>query len=376
MKQQNIDVSDIKMPDGLPAFSFYPDDGTYEIAVSLFKACNLKCSFCFEQHDGRPDKSYILSLPDKIVLAVESDVRKNHPTVLYVRVWGGELFFDAMPNEIFGVYDAFETALYEKLLDAFPFVKDVYFTWSTNGVFSKAERIEKLLESTDAKICFSYDPCGRFRTEIEKAACIRNIWRFYRSGRLGGISMTLTRNNIHACIDGEAGEFVKMARKIPIDLNAYIANKGYEVFLPTAKEVGDFYVWCVEKGLTNVSVIHDALHNMQDDDRVRRRCRCKLRTVFLPDGSHTHDCVNECSNLPAERFYGEYAEQRMESNVTEIKNTLGILKAGCLYCQRFSYCPAPCWASLIFDETKTGTCPYERMFRAIEEEQNAERRSH
>lgn len=371
--QENIDVSNVFMPEELPAFSFYPNDGTYEIAVSLFRACNLKCEFCFEDHGGMPDKEYILSLPDRIVPAVESDIEAARPSVLYVRVWGGELFFDAMPDEMFSVYDEFETLLYTKLRREFPFAREVFFTWSTNGVFDKVRRVEQLLESTDAKICFSYDPCGRFYTEEARQKCIRNLWHFRKIGRLGGISMTTTRDNIRACIEGRAEEFVEMAKKMPIDLNAYIPNKGYERFLPTAKEIGDFYIWCVKEGLTNVSVLHDAVSNQKAGADIRRRCRCKLRTVFLPDGSHTHDCVKECSNLPAERFYGKYAGKRQEANVTEIKNALGIMKAGCLYCQRYEYCPAPCWTALIFDGTETGECPYERMFRAMEEENHAER---
>lgn len=362
-----VDIEHIIMPDNISKINFYQNDGTYEIACSLFETCNLNCRFCFETHKEKIDIKRILDLPKKIIDAVNSDIVFYHSNKIIIRVWGGELFYDAIPDKMIDVYYIFATTLKNMLQKKFPNTS-ILFSWGSNGVFKKRDRVLHLLKNTHSSICFSYDPCDRFDTLEEEQLCLDSINFFHEHRVLNGISMTETKRNINACIHEKAKTFKDLARKYKIDLNAYIANSGYEAFLPTTKKLSDFYVWCAKNKLYNISVLQDIINNKNKLNNgctdIERRCRCKLRTVFSPDGRWTHNCVKECSDLPLEQFYGMHKPN--EDNVSEVKSTLGISKSGCLYCRYYSYCPSLCWTAVLFCKEKD-VCPYKKMIEILED---------
>lgn len=368
MPNKFVDISQINMPEQISKIDFYQNDGTYEVACSLFGVCNLNCHFCFESHTSKIDIEHILKMPQKIADTIKSDILFHHIDRIIVRIWGGELFFDAIPDEMFSVYLKFAQKLSSIIKNLFSDI-DISFAWSSNGVFTKRDRVLKLLKQTHAIICFSYDPYDRFRTVECEQECLNTIEYFHEANMLGGISMTETKKNINACVSGAAKTFEELAQKYSIDLNAYIPNTGYEEFLPSTKELSDFYVWCARKKLYKISILQDVIANKKrlkyNDTNIQRRCRCKLRTVFFPNGTWTHNCVKECSNLPLKCFYGSF--QPDESNVTEIKNTLGLMKSGCLYCPYYYYCPSLCWTVVLFSKEKE-VCPYKRMLKILEED--------
>jgi hypothetical protein len=71
-------------------------------------------------------------------------------------------------------------------------------------------------------------------------------------------------------------------------------------------------------------------------------------------------------------FYGEYEEATDEDNVTEVKNTLGLKKRGCLACKHYENCTMTCWISIIFNGYQTKECPLSRIYDYITEEQIAD----
>ena len=101
-----IDISDVDMPEYLLKIPFYLEPTYYEMSYSLFEACNLHCKFCFEGHrDNSVDILKIKAAPFNIFKEVDLDLQKyKNVTKVDIRIWGGELFFDALSDEFFDAY--------------------------------------------------------------------------------------------------------------------------------------------------------------------------------------------------------------------------------------------------------------------------------
>ena len=155
--QKLLDISDIDMPPELPKIPFYLEPESYEIACSLFEACNLKCKFCFEGHrNNKIDIEYIRQMPYNVMEAVRKDFKK------YTNIKD-----DGLSDSIFDEYYNYVKNFQLLFREEFPNVK-LKFSWLSNGVFSKWERVKKLLIDTNSTIGFSYDPSGRFSSDKQK----------------------------------------------------------------------------------------------------------------------------------------------------------------------------------------------------------------
>lgn len=147
---------------------FYDIEGNeeYEIACMMFENCNLNCKFCFETHMNKKiDLNYFKEIP----FIIEENFKKEYdryPSLkrVYIMMWGGELFYDALSDEVFAAYYDFVTSTRNLFELKFPRV-EILFSWLTNGVFTKRKRVEDLVKFSKGIINFSYDPINRFSTE-------------------------------------------------------------------------------------------------------------------------------------------------------------------------------------------------------------------
>lgn len=365
-REEYIDISDVKMPEGLPKINFYKKPKYFEIAVPLFERCNLHCSFCFEAHeDNRIDYEKILAMPKKIIEQTKKQILACGTNQILLRLWGGELFFDALPDDIFGLYRDF-LRLFEMEVERELPGKKIDVTYLSNGVFTKYGRVDRLLDDTNGRIAFSYDPEGRFNTVEQKTTWLKTLRHF--KDRTRYISITLTKQSIDAYLAGDEF-FDQIPDDISIDINYYTANPNWKKHMPTDDDIFRFYKWCVDHKRYNVRVMDNIFRYLIPGERdyVERYCDCK-QAVQFQDGQAIRDCARRASTLSHNLFYGGFEKDVTEDNVTEVKNVLGLQKRGCLTCEHYEHCTMPCWVAIMFQGYKTVNCPLKRIYTYIKPE--------
>lgn len=362
-----LDISNIDMPNDLPKIQFYKDPSSYEIACSLFEACNLKCKFCFEGHrNNKIDIDYIRQIPFNVMDAIRKDfkVYKNIKDV-NIRLWGGELFFDGLKDEIFDEYRLFVDTFNNMFKKEFPNIV-LKYSWLTNGVFTKWERVKDILDYSNGTIGFSYDPSGRFSTQKQKELMIENVKRFYNMGYFNCLSITLTKKTIEEYVSGNSDiKALELGERY--DINFYTANPNWKELIPTDEDMFKFFKWGLDNDLFYINVISQLVNSVINEGKYIPQHYCDCKTcVQYSNGCATVDCVKRASILPREMFYGKYTDIITEENVSDIKLSMGMIKRGCLTCEYYNRCQMPCWVSVIFEGYKPTECPYKQAHKYIE----------
>lgn len=368
MTSQLLDISNIDMPQELPKIPFYKDPDSYEIACSLFEACNLKCKFCFEGHrNNRIDIDYIRQIPYNVMEAVRKDF-KQYPNIkdVNIRLWGGELFFDGLPDSLFDEYKRFVDTFNGLFKAEFPNTI-LKYSWLTNGVFTKWERVKDILDYSQGTIGFSYDPSGRFSTEKQKELMIQNVQRFHEMKCFNCLSITLTKKTIEEYVSGKS-DLDRLNFGERYDINFYTANPNWKELLPDDDDLFKFFKWGLDNDLYYINVISNLVNTTINEGIYIPQHYCDCKTcVQYSNGKATVDCVKRASVLPPEMFYGKYAPIITEENVSDIKLSLGMMKRGCLTCEYYKTCQMPCWVSVVFEGFKPTNCPYKRAHEYIAE---------
>lgn len=366
IKDEFIDISNVNMPKGLPKIDFYKKPSYFEVAVPLFERCNLHCSFCFEKHINNDiDYDKILAMPKLVISQIKQQVLDCETNQILLRLWGGEVFFDELPDEIFDIYREF-IRLFKAEVDRELPGKGIDITYLSNGVFTKYDRVEKLLKDTNGMIAFSYDPKDRFNTREQKETWLKTLRHFQSITKY--ISITLTKQSISAYIAGDEF-FEQIPSNISVDINYYTANPNWKKHMPTDEDIFSFYKWCVDNQKFNVRVMDNIYRYLIPSEKkyVERYCDCK-QAVQFQEGKCIRDCASRASSLERQMFYGAYADEINESNVTEAKNTLGLQKRGCFACEHFEHCTMPCWVAIMFEGYKTTNCPLKMIYKYIPKE--------
>lgn len=365
-ERKYINIDDVTIPKELFKVDFYEQSEYIELAIPLFERCNLNCKFCFEDHiSSKIDYEEIRNIPYKIIDQLEKEIQKLNPKEILLRLWGGELFFDTLPDEIFDVYrkliNNFKQVMQERHLS-----QKIDINFLSNGVFTKYDRVDSLLKDTGASISFSYDPIDRFSSESQKDIWLNTLTHYKNKTRY--VSITLTEQSIDKYIEGDT-YFDKIPEYIGIDVNYYTANPNWRDLLPGDDDFYRFFKWGIENKKYNIRVIGSLLKYMIPEEKVfvERYCDCKFALQYQ-NGTCIKDCSKRASTLDRSKFYGKYTSDIDEDNVTEAKSTLGLLKRGCLECAHYDYCHMTCWIALLFDEYKVTKCPFARAYDYISNE--------
>ena len=111
--------------------------------------------------------------------------------------WGGEVFFDGVPDRVFAAYYQIIDQITNDFETQHPNIK-LHFHWLSNGVFTKRDRVEQLLQTYHdiSTIGFSYDPVNRFSSELQRNSMIDNALYFKKLGFCDTVSITFTKPNI------------------------------------------------------------------------------------------------------------------------------------------------------------------------------------
>ena len=365
-----LNISDVVMNSSLPKIDFNVDDGEYELAVSLLDYCNMRCDFCFQSHnmkkfDFHKLKHDIDKLPEKIYNIMLPEIIEYNIHTINLKLWGGELFDQNYPPKIYKVYELF----YSRLVNLFKYNSgiEVKALWLTNGCFINYEYAYKLIKKTHGQIAMSFDPVGRFKTQKQLNSWIESFMFFYNKPDIRKIvvSITPTKKNISEYPKCDIFKNIIHLRKVEIDISYYTASKNYLEDMPDDEDMYNFYKFLVDNKVYNCKVLADIMNVFINDAEHPMYCNCK-KAMQVCNGIGTKNCARRTSFIPSKDFYGEYDDVVDEQNCAEYKNTLGILKRGCLYCKWYSVCQKTCWISIIFKEYKADNCPLKRIYEYIE----------
>lgn len=366
-----ISLKDMAFPKGCPKVEFYREPEYCEIVLYLFEKCNLRCEFCFQDHEhAQVNETYIKSLPHA-AFALMSKELKAHPTIksFDIRMLGGEIFSDDLPDSLLELYGEVVEQIRAEMKTYFPDV-NVDFICTTNGVWTNRERIKNFLEKYSFKkiISISIDFVGRYKNDKIKQTAYETMKYFGEAEFFVRAGVVLTKRNI-AYILEHADEFKDLIRKYKAEqivFNYYSPNEQWELDLPSDEDLWNIYKFCIDERMFNVSTIFYLVEAYRQKTFFTKTCECKFIPT-LTQTSCTKDCVATASPLPRERFYGKYTNEVTEENVSDVKASLGIVKRGCLGCDHYEYCPQPCWCMVIFDGYKATNCPMKRSFNYIKE---------
>ena len=344
---------------------FYKKTNCYEIACMMFENCNLKCKFCFENHINKTiDTDYIRNIPDIIDkhFTHEYEKYKDQIQTVYIMLWGGEVFYDALSDEVFDSYYDFVDKTNELFATKFSTVK-VQFSWLTNGVFKRIDRVLDIVMYSKGIINFSYDPVNRFSTERQRDLMANNA-KLFKSFCGDKVSITLTKDSIKGFIEKDYLLKVFNDLGYNLDVNYYIANPNWKDLLATDDEIASFFIWAINNKLYNMKVLEKIFRSYLGQ-RQSPYCNC-LWCSQITHGEWSIDCAKCSSVLPASDFYGRYVDEMTEENTNQIKASLGIMKRGCLYCKYYNICQYPCWISIVFHGFKSENCFYKQIYEYLD----------
>lgn len=348
---------------------FYKKLNKYEISCVLFERCNLKCKFCFEQTKSTViNIDYIRSLPHLIINNLNRVIKQDQLSIdkINIMFWGGEVFMDGLSDEMFIIYQQLMDDI-EHIVHTHHPTMDITFSWLSNGVFAKSQRVVDLLTKTAHKcvLGFSYDPVDRFSSLKQQQMMFDNAKLFAKLGILERVSITLTKPNIEAFISDMSSLLLFQTLGVNIDINYYIANPNWQSQLPGDHLITSFFEACIANKLYNVIVLEKIFWMFINTD-VEKHCDCH-QCSQITNGHWSVDCAKRSSSLPSEDFYGnEVAKTINETNTNQIKASLGILKRGCLLCEYHDRCQMPCWISILFNQYQCTSCPYYSIAKMIE----------
>lgn len=375
MTEKIISLKDMKFPKGCPKVEFYREPRYCEIVLYLFTKCNLRCEFCFQDHNVKNyiDEEYFNTLADRAFHLMEDEM-KAHPTIksFDIRMLGGEIFSDDIPDSVLERYGVIVTDIRNKMSKNYPDV-NVDFIVTTNGVFKKRDRIINFLNKYSFKkiISVSIDFVGRYPTDEVKQTAYDTMKYLADNGFFARAGVVLTKRNINYIMNHKK-EFQELVTKYGADqiiFNYYSPNEQWELDLPSDEDLWNIYKFCFEERIYQASTCFYLLEAYKQQQFFTKTCECKFIPTIAPKMlcNSTKDCVQTTSPMMRERFYGKYTSEITEENVSDVKASLGIVKRGCLGCEHYEYCPQPCWCMIIFDGYKVTNCPMKQSFKYIKE---------
>ena len=326
-----------------------------EVEVSFFQICNLKCAFCWQDHN---DPTGVQSIREKANTVTEYINKSDHlKDSINITMTGGELFQDDMADIIFDDLEYFITSvaknnktLVNKSL-SFTLISSLFFEEKT--LIKVKSFLDKLKA---AKINFavatSWDPIGRptknFSHNLESL-----------SEYVKGITTVMTAQSIKKIMSGTS-DFDYYNLQYGIEFDYYVPTATAQHMMPSDIELRDFFIYLATQ-YPETSIIRA----WRESDINPITCGSLNKITILPDGS-----LVTCRQLQYDKndFQSEVI-QNSNANIIEKY----ITKNECLSCPYFSKCTLSCFVMndhKSYQGKKTlSYCFYKDVFKHIEDAQ-------
>lgn len=329
-----------------------------EISVYFFEHCNLRCSFCWQDHESPVG----LDTVREKVTSIEEYFKEESRSEITFAMMGGELFDDA-------VFD-------QKLLEDFKFVthavyelsikynKTVKINWITNLITSKVDQIRDLLNygrnlGMPVKLYTSYDFRGRFNINqfmIFKKT-VEVLW-----DEIEGFSLTLTKSNCQYFVDKKDVYF------------DYIYNKGgyihFDYYMPDESAdqqcPSDTLMYEVFKKVAKEYPKIDPIKSWIKNRENTASCRSSKMINSSNQRSNCGAFVIDQNEKSADKVYE--IKLHKTSNIG-IENHF-LEKYNCVSCEYLAKCSFSCF--MLHSSTKfleeLDDCVYRKTFKFLEDE--------
>lgn len=303
-------------------------DPEQEYTLHLFEYCNLRCSFCWQDHENRKGLDTIIEKLDPIEKFLQTETR--HSVVF--NAMGGEVFADEIFDEqLLQSYK--DLSLGIKNL-AKKYNKKVKVNWVTNLVTSKIRFIENLLsysKSIDlhAELVTSYDPRGRFN--IKQFEIFKENLNYFGK-RVTCISVLLNSPNIEYFLKDQDTYFKKLYDEgFYIYFDYYMPDESADYQAPTAAQMRDVFRYLIDK-FPNVHPVNEWL------ERENNYTSCRTSKLVLADGTMCN-CGNLVQDEKVIKFYSSKIEKMDNSGIEQSF----LEKYNCVSCEYLERCSFGCF---------------------------------
>ncbi len=298
--------------------------------VYLFEECNLRCSFCWQDHDSKVGQDSIANRADDLI----NDIKQNPHQPHSINIMGGELFHDDISDQLFNDYKMLIIAIQEFANQE---KVTVSFTFVTNLIYQRVTRVIDLIQHlrtvATVSLTTSYDPVGRFNN-TNRDLFFNNLKLLQRidSTLITNISVVMTRPNINYLMSNDDHQLDWIYDNFSLYFDYYSPNQTAPFHTPTESEMLSFFRWVI-KTYPNAGPIVTWKGNQVNQTSCRRsqitgpngnqgRC-CSLLDEFPQRDKNLIPVFNISDNRDMERWYMD--------------------QKGCLHCEFFKRCTMGCF---------------------------------
>jgi radical SAM protein with 4Fe4S-binding SPASM domain len=311
-----------------------------EAHLILFERCNMRCSFCHQDHESE------VSTGEAILEKVKTLILNSNPQDQYVlNITGGELFMDEISDELFVYYFMAGRTLLEHF-------KDAKLVFGTNLVFQDTARVRRLIDMLrkygKVYLATSYDPAGRFNAEQRKLF-FHNLMEVEEY--VDTINVVITRQNIEVFLKGQEGpEFDVMCAGYNVYFDHYIPSNRFEEHQPTEHAISDLYLRLNERYPNSYPI------KAWKEERFNATT-CRSTKIINKDGVVT-TCWSEAGkDAILDEDEGLAAKQAAEERFLD--------KYDCLACEYYTRCGLRCFLHHSFVDDGNSECQIKLMFNRI-----------
>jgi len=303
-------------------------DPEQEYTLHLFEYCNLRCSFCWQDHENRVGLDTILEKLEPIEKFLQTETR--HSVVF--NAMGGEVFApDIFDNNLLQQYKDLSLGI-KHLADKYN--KGVKINWVTNLVTDKIKEIEELFSYSKniglhANLVTSYDPRGRFN--INDFMVFKKNMEYFGK-RVSCISMLLNAPNIDYILKDKDNYFRKLYDEgYYIYFDYYMPDESAEFQAPTDAQLRDVFKHLIDK----YPKVHPIADWIENDSNY---ASCRSSKLVLADGT-----MCQCGNLVQDekviKFYSSKIEKMDNSKIED----RFLEKYDCVSCEYLDRCSFSCF---------------------------------
>lgn len=324
-----------------------------EIEIHFFEFCNLNCSFCGQDHDSTVGMNTIVDKADNVCRFMS----KNNKKEFIINSMGGEIFNDLVDDKLFADYEEFATRVNKH---AKAIGKTCHFNWVTNLVFTKKDRVRKLIDRLRAKgieneISTSYDFTGRPLAEIRKGQFYSNL-QFFKE-EIYTIGFVLTKPSIRNMLR-DKDEFFKHLYQEGYTLyfDYYVPEKrSANTLMPSDRDQLQAFLFIAEH-YPKVFPIADWINNVEN----KLTCFSTNKVTILQDGREV-----TCRYL-------QYKDGDFKSKVDYNSNSNiihnWVQEKECMSCEYYGRCSLTCFVQADWTEKETmDICLYKTLYKTLDE---------
>lgn len=294
-----------------------------EIVVALFENCNMRCGFCFQDHESKEGitEKEVMSKVSLILDWVNKNAKSKY---FKLHLMGGEIFQDFLVDDNYlQIYQNFIDEIKNNIED-----KSKVFIVNpvTNLVFERTDEVLDFLTKNNIKISISYDPKGRFNKN-EFSIFKRNIELFKE--KISMVSITMTRQNIKAFLDGDE-YFDYLYNLFPCHFDPFLykeSSNDQRSLIPYESEILAFNKLLIDKYPETLNIT--PFTDQKDNDGKMGCTRGNNLTVF-PNNFIPSGCSGEI-----------FLKDKSEAKPIIIEKF--IKKYDCLNCEYYQKCPFTCF---------------------------------